>query len=114
MINRSVAIVDNLLPEELFRRRETIKVESSFVVPNRVRNNVATSNGWMKWKVVLAMATTLSMIFHLKLEEGEDPEEGEVEEVLREKQEEMEEEQEEEERRNRESVASAMNQVTPG
>ena len=114
MINRSVAIVDNLLPEELFRRRETIKVESSFVVPNRVRNNVATSNGWMKWKVVLVtMATILSMIFHLKLEEGEDPEEGEVEEVLREKQEEMEEEQVEE-RRNRESVASAMNQVTPG
>ena len=112
IINKLVAIVDNLLPEELFRRRETIKEESSSVVPNPERNNVDISNGWMKWKVVLTMATTLSMIFHLKLEEGEVPEE-EVEEVLREKQEEMEEEQEEE-RRNRESVASVMNQVTPG
>ena len=111
IINKLVAIVDNLLPEELFRRRETIKEESSFVVPNPERNNVAISNGWMKWKVVLTMATTLSMIFHLKLEEGEVLEEEE--EVLREKQEEMEEEQEEE-RRNRESVASVMNQVTPG
>ena len=50
--------------DELCRRKEITREESSSVVPNLEKSNVVTSNGWMKWTVaqVSIIPTTHLMI----------------------------------------------------
>ena len=104
--------MDNPRQDELCRRKETTRVESSSVVPNLEKSNVVTSNGWMKWTVAqVSIIPTTHLIISPHEEAAVDEELEEDPEVVgsRGKLVEM-----EEETRNRESVASVMSQVTPG